>query len=422
MEHPQPTLVRRAAHALLPPALAWLVSWGWLAHQSTVPWNDLFSSRTWGRWDSRWYVFIARSGYTAVWHCGGHSVPPHLPPGNYLCGTISWFPGYPAAIRAVAAFTPLSLNAAALAIAWLSWFAVLAVMWQLLRDSVSTRTRLLLLVLAAFSPGQIYFLAIFPISFTVAALLGCLYFAFHVQRRGAAAAAFVLGAVAGTGYISALAFCPALALGAVWAAEPRIRRAAAAGAAGVAAGFAAVLVTAQITTGIWDGYFIANSKFATGSHMPLVNLTAHLRPLWRTKGLVRPHLATAQATQTAFATALVLFVLAVAAFAMWRRPRDEESADGATQDRPGGSLVVVRRSLETRISAFDVTLLVAAVGAWLIPYTTGGRVSVWRSEAFVVVCIPLLRRLPARVVLVPVIVAVYVSWRLTPFFFNGQLV
>jgi hypothetical protein len=62
-----------------------------------------------------------------------------------------------------------------------------------------------------------------------------------------------------------------------------------------------------------------------------------------------------------------------------------------------------------------------AVGVWLVPYIAGGQASTYRSEALVVVCVPLLRRLPPWLLVVPLGAAVWVAWNMAPYFFNGLL-
>ena len=79
-------------------------------------------------------------------------------------------------------------------------------------------------------------------------------------------------------------------------------------------------------------------------------------------------------------------------------------------------------AIESRISAFDLTFLMMAIGVWLVPYIAGGSASTYRSEAFVVVGVPLLRKLPAYMLVVPLVTAVYVAWHMAPYFFNKQLV
>jgi hypothetical protein len=68
-----------------------------------------------------------------------------------------------------------------------------------------------------------------------------------------------------------------------------------------------------------------------------------------------------------------------------------------------------------------LTFLLMSVGVWIVPYIAGGAASTYRSEAFVIVCVPLLRRLPAWLLVVPLGAAVYVAWHMAPYFFNAQL-
>jgi hypothetical protein len=79
-------------------------------------------------------------------------------------------------------------------------------------------------------------------------------------------------------------------------------------------------------------------------------------------------------------------------------------------------------AIESRISAFDLTFLLMSVGVWLVPYIAGGGASTYRSEAFVIVSVPLLRKLPAWLLVVPLGAAVFVAWHMAPYFFNRQLI
>jgi len=106
----------------------------------------------------------------------------------------------------------------------------------------------------------------------------------------------------------------------------------------------------------------------------------------------------------------------------------EDVADGEP-GRVGGAEAVTRGSLyarwyvalSARILPRDVLFLLAAGGVWLVPYIAGGRVSTYRSEAFVVLLVPLLRRLPAWLLLPVVALAAFMSWRVSPYFFDATL-
>jgi hypothetical protein len=64
----------------------------------------------------------------------------------------------------------------------------------------------------------------------------------------------------------------------------------------------------------------------------------------------------------------------------------------------------------------------AALTTWVIPYIAGGSASTYRSEAFVILSVPLLRRVPWWLLVIPLAAAVYVAWRMAPNFFNSKLI
>ncbi len=74
-----------------------------------------------------------------------------------------------------------------------------------------------------------------------------------------------------------------------------------------------------------------------------------------------------------------------------------------------------------RVSARDLAFLLAAGGVWLVPYVAGGGASTYRSEAFVILSVPLLRRLPWWVLAPILALVVITAWRMSPNFFNAKL-
>jgi hypothetical protein len=446
-----------------------LTAWVTFAIRAAAGIGGAFDPATWSRYDSSWYLYIAKYGYTAQWHCGGHAIPPHLPPGNYLCGTVAWFPGYSLMLRAVSSVTRMPLAEAALLVSWLFWYLFLVVMWRLLDDAVSTTTRWACLLLCAFSPGAIYYPAVFPISTAMLAIAATLYCAYRSPSRWAAAGAFLAGLVAGCSYISSIALAPGLLIGLVFA-RRTARRPIIAGAAGVACGFGGVLVAQQLIVGIWDGYFIAQSKYATGTHNPFVGWAGHLEALWKTD-LPKQGLLRAIAEQSAFtATLLGLAVLALLAGLMRQWPRRlaldhradavknapssflandahppdraepvgvsmpaahsdrrvlADGVDGPAQPAVAatdGSLLRRVAAVRARIPPLDATALATAAVAWVIAYSAGARISVWRSEAFVVFAVLLLRRLKVWWLVIPLVAAAYIASNVSWYFFHGGLI
>jgi hypothetical protein len=60
--------------------------------------------------------------------------------------------------------------------------------------------------------------------------------------------------------------------------------------------------------------------------------------------------------------------------------------------------------------------------AWLIPYAGGGRIAIYRAEALLIVLVPLLRRLPAWALVIPVAATIWVAAAMAPAFFANWLV
>jgi hypothetical protein len=334
-------------------------------------------------------------------------LPGHLPPGNYLCGRIGWFPGYPYTMRALSTVTGLRLDTVGLLLAWACWYLVLVLMWGLLADARSSTARWMCLLIAAFFPGQVYFAAIFPISMCIAGMLACLYVALRTSRPALAWAGFAAGFVAAYSYITAIVLAPTLLIVGLLVVRGRRRFQFVIPAAGAAAGFGAVLLTMQVAVGIWNAYFISAKKFNVGAHMPLDTLINRLRPLWTSHSAPVLNYKAAQTLLTLCFVGVVCLVTTASAV----RGRD---ADEARQQDWSAAIV-------SRISAFDLTFALMAIGVWLVPYIAGGAASTYRSEAFVVVCVPLLRRLPAWLLVIPLGAAVWVAWSMAPYFFNGLL-
>lgn len=406
----------------LPPLIAMLGSFVFLVWRARYGISQMFKPQSWGRWDTGQYLKIARHGYIAAWHCGGHALPPHLPPGNYLCGTIGWFPGYPMAVRLVAWLPLVTVNAAALAVAWTFWYLLLFTMWRLLADSASPATRWACLIAAAFVPGEVYFSALFPLSLCITGILGCLYFSLRSDSRRAPLYAFGLGALASYSYLTAIVLAPALLITAVTVLVGRRRWSALSGAVGAAAGLGAVLLHMQLAVGIWDAYFISVRKYGLGTHNPLQTLGDRLSPAFKPMPSGSYFLHT-EGTQTLLTLVIVgaVTVLTLLRFAITRR-RVAAGETDATRGHDGYWLGPFSRFVASRISGLDLCVLLLAIGTWMIPYIAGGSASTYRSEAFIVLAIPLLRRLPAPVLIPLIAVELWVAAHMIPLFVNGKLI
>jgi len=335
---------------------------------------------------------------------------------------VSWLPG-------------ISIPVAGLIVAWACFYGLLFVMWRLLADSVSMPTRWACLMAAAVVPGSMYFAAVFPIAMCAGAMLGALYFALRSTSRFAPAFALLCAAWAGYSYITGIVMFPALAITGIIALNGRHRIAALCGALGSAVGFGAVMLHQQLAVGIWDGYFIATRKFGVGAHNPLTSLLDHIRPAFHFGGAT-PASLHIEATQTLLTLLIVLGAVSLTFYFFARNWRLHTTA-ATNYDAdlvPAGTTRVVMtnpsrywlggfsRWITDRIDAFDLGFLMAAIGVWLVPYIAGGQESVYRPEAFIVLAIPLFRKLPWPLLVPLILVELWVAGHMIPLFVHAILI
>jgi hypothetical protein len=384
-----PRSTRSALTLLVPPLLALLAGWSLLASRAPKGWASALNPKTFNRWDAGQYLSIAKHGYRASTHC-------NISPTVHLCGNVTWFPGYSGLIRLLAA-THIGYLAAALVVAWICWYLTLLMVWVLSTERTrrGTSRGVACLALAAVFPGQVYFAALFPISLVTFAVLLCIWLATRTSfaTRTTAVRTSVAGVVAGLAYPLALAATPALLVAAVVTRSRKLRTTMLAAAAALIGGFALVLVYAQLSVGKWNAYFITErEEYGVHTHNPLVLLTS------RYHQLLHPSSSTMRTItqQGALATLLVVvaIVTTVPVFARARRSVDPT----------------------------DLALLGTACIAWLIPYVGAGALSIYRSEAFLIVLVPLLRRLPVWVIAIAAGAAAVIAYNMAPLFFSGALV
>ena len=400
--------------AFVPPLVALVLGWALDAWRHS--WSHVFSPATYSRWDSGWYLIIARHGYYAE-PCPPPLVPSNapFPPSHYLCGSVGWFPGYPALFRGLSEATRLSLPISGLVVSWVAWYFLLFFMWQLLDGARDQWTRWACLLLAAWFPSQIYFAAIFPVSTAAAAMLGSIFFAI-VKRRPIPAA--TLGVIAGASYVSGIVLAPALLLASLVCHKGKQRVAAIAGGLGAAAGLLSVALYAQAAAGRWNAYTMTKVPNGQGVNDPVVTLYRRLRPLWTPQTANMQFLNTT-AAQTLLVFGLTLIVVLVTLHGM-RTARGRDLAIIADY-RSNRALTWI----SSRITVLDLTLLLAVIGAALVPYVTGGPAttgSTARNEAFVVLGVPLLRKLPVYLVAPIVVAAAFVAWRMAGYFYSGTII
>ena len=379
----------RALPLLAPPFGAFVAGWILIASRAPKGWTSVFNPATFNHWDADKYLSIAKHGYQASAQCRSVPAFPN-------CGNLTWFPGYPGVIRVLAA-THIGYPVAALVIAWSCWYLTLLMVWVLSRDKEEggTARRVACLALAAVFPGQVYFAALFPISLLTFVLLLCIWLATRTSfaTRATVVRTGVLGVVAGLTYPLALAAAPALVVGAVVTRGRRARITMFTGAAAIVTGFELVLAYAQLSIGFWNAYFVTEKhEYGVKAHNPLTLLDT------RYHQFMHPPSPWFRITtqQGAVATLLVVSALAVTV--------------------PG--LIRARRAADRT----DLVLLGTALIAWVVPYVGAGGLSVYRSEACLIVLVPLLRRLPLWEIAALVFTAGVVAYHMAPLFFSNALI
>ena len=384
---PPETKRRHSLVTFAPPFAALLAGWLLIASRAPKGWTSLFDPATFNHWDAGQYLSIARHGYRASTHC-------NIAPTVHLCGNITWFPGYPGVIRLLTV-AHIGYLAAALAIAWSCWYLTLVMVWLLSRDKDGSGTSrgVACLALAAVFPGQVYFAALFPISLVTFAVLLCIWLATRTSfaTRATVVRSSVAGVIAGLAYPLAMAAAPALLVSALVA--RRGRRVMLAGAAAIIGGSGLVLAYAQLSVGKWNAYFISErEEYGVRAHNPLDFVIV------RYHQLLQPSSSTFRtiAQQGALATLLVVVAIAVTVPALARARR--------AADRT------------------DVALLVTACITWVIPYIGAGMLSIYRSEACLIVLVPLLRRLPVWAISALACAAAVIAYKMAPLFFSGALI
>ena len=327
------------------------------------------------RWDSVRYLSIATQGYFMEEE-NGHVVD----------GNVAWFPGYPVAIKALHVLGVQAPRAGRFVSA-VAALALLLVIWNLLLLEADPDRKPLLLLLAAFFPGFVYYHAVFPTSLTATFLLGGLALA----ARGRFLGAGVCGALTAFTYSTGVLALPGLALAALvypGLAWPRRLLALLQGAGLTVAGFLGALAYEHRSVA-WNAFSrMQGDYYGSGLHEPLANFAWRTRHIWARE--FQPDLVIEAQT-------LVVGLMVTAAMAL---------------------LWLNRRSLDR----LDLVLLASGLAFWAAPHVVSRNVSVYRSEALLVGLVAPLRRLPREALLVLLVVLVALGFGMALLFFESILV
>lgn len=377
------------------PLAAWLLSTTLMWITAVLAGQDFWNPTTRQRWDSQWYLSIA-SGHYESFRCIDRY--PDFP--DVWCGNTAWFPGYPVAIRLIAAFgAPYDI--AALIVSSACLLGALAILWNLLGSRL-TWTSGYAMALAASFPGVIYFHVVFPTSMC---LLGLLIVVLGVRKESwqlAGTGAFIAFSTHMVGIIGVIALALSLLfgwhrftwLGRLW----RVSTATALGA--MAYPWTMWLIHAD--TGSWTIYWQHQDE-AYGN-VGLHNPFEQIGRFWQTQfgdwfppepdaTWLVAHSTAAHQPQLIINLAFVLLVTATAA---WRLHRKD-------------------------LTAWEAVATLIAIGAVAIPLLSGAWSAWYRHNALMLVALPVLR-LPKTAWLLLVGVCVIQAVLLGAMWFGGSLV
>jgi hypothetical protein len=350
-----------------PPFATFLIHRGFVSACAMSVGQDPFRLDSYARWDSVFYLDIAARGYAPPFPCPAASG--YAP--SAWCGNAGWFPGYPWAIQLIGHLGASKLLAAFL-LAAAAQLLCLVVVWEWTGDRV-------VLALAAFFPGNIYMVAVFPTSlFTCLALLTLLCCWTGRSLRGGAA-----GLAAATCH----PLGPLLALIAAWWWWLYRQRRGWFVAACILGGWAVVLLVFHFQAGSWDAYYRTQAKY--GYHVGM-GLNAWLS---RLKPLVNPRYRDAKG----FTTALQTLWCAALLVGLFASPRP-------------------------RITAWGRSVLLYFVFFWAAPLSLGGSLSLYRSEALLLPGTLAVASFPRRAKVAFLVAAVVISVPMARLFFSGVLV
>ena len=337
----------------------------------------------WFRWDSINYLAIADHGRT-FFLCHGHSTLISRASGTW-CGVATWLPGYPALVSLLGHLgAPLATTMNL--VSQVSWFLVLFVIWWGWGRQLRFANAALLLVACSVFPGAVYAYAMFPLSLTLALLLGAVL----ALKRGHLAVMALLLAGANFCYPSAWYATIGIALAAGILGRERSRGEGLRRASWALGGLLSIpllLLHDQIVFGRFNAFFVLQAQ-SRDPHLYLPGIPQALVDSLGRPGL---HVLVIQA-------AFSLLLLGGAAVVLVHRRRHRGAFDE--------DLVVL--FLAAAVVLGDV--LSASAGTWS------------RSILLALPALLCLRRLPPWILTVVIVASATITAILSQYFFNNRLI
>ncbi len=377
------------------PIAAWLLSTAVI--WTTAQWAgvDFWNPASRQRWDSQWYLSIAQGPYESFRCIDRYPTFPDV-----WCGNTAWFPGYPVAIRLVAAFG-IPLNTAAIVVTSACLLGSFALLWRLL-DARLTWASALAMALASVFSGVIYFHVDFPTSMC---LLGLLILTWGVRNESwvvAGVGAFVALSTHLVGAIGLAALALSVTFGWRRYAWPgRLWRVGSAVTLGALA-YPWTMLLIHAGTGSWTIYW-EHQREAYGN-AELHNPIEEIQRFWDTPfGALYPpdpnstwlvtHSLAAHQSQLLINLALAALI---ATTFIWRLTHHD-------------------------LSAWEVLAALVALGAVAVPLLSGAWSAWYRHNAMMLVALPVLR-LPRYAWLAAVAIFAAQAVLLGGMWFGGALV
>lgn len=344
----------RLALSYGPPAAAFLLAWALFT--AVVLGNGYaFSAQNFSKWDATLYQSIAQKGYE-FFPCAGQS----MWGGQSWCGNTGWFPLYAWLTKLLAIFVR-DLPLAAVLVTAASFYAVLWLVWNWLLERRPTAENALLLLLAAFFPGSLYYLVPYPIPLYL--LLILLTFKFLLAERYLWAGA--IGALASLCYSSAPALVITLTVYLLivhrgWPLRRQLPPLLL--TCGLtAAGYLLFLVFLQLDVGHWDANLKVLGKYGVGLYDPLATFMEKTVAMFRGEYRGREEW---QGLHHLLCSALMLTFL-----------------------------VTTTRDKTRPPTPLETLCLTQGVTFWVFPLALGSSVLLWRAQALLLPTIVLFKRL-----------------------------
>lgn len=364
-------------HGVQRPLLVWGCAAATVAVVAAVFGYGPWDSATWSRWDSGLYEDIARDGYDLS-RCEEEPTK--------WCGDAAWFPAYPWLFGGLHQLG-LPLRGSAVVVSWFFAAGTIVLLWATFLERRAGSAAVAALVYAAFSPGQIYHYAVFPLSMLAFTTVACLW----LLCRERWVAAGISGAVAALSYPVGVLLVP---ISAVWLVAhrgvpvgERLRRIAITSGLMVA-GLWILMIVQRLDTGHWDAFFLIQEKYEYlhGSQNPFV-------ATWDIVRAGMQNLGDGLTVAVALQTALVTVVLALVLVHAFQRRRSLGSA--------------------------DALLLLWALATWAV---LNQAFSVQRGQAALLPVAVLVARLPSRLGWSLAVAAAAIAVWMEHYFLDGTLI